>query len=395
MLIALEISGSSMFLGKGARNPGKKGSNDSKIETGNDMRHNWHSAAISTETSWCRNSCWPMANQWKILENLQRSDSSLVKSQLHRRSLIISTLKIHHNITRTRSSLHHFTSITSSHPAIRCHRAMAGSACCRFSWVKCSKSRKLRGTWVHLAWIACRTKSLPEIAVLSRTAGWCWGQNRCWGIRRKKKNSSEIIWWLCDVLLFLFKTSGKCSFQIAISPAIQTDSSTPMIGNHCLFTMVHAYIYIYRQSSASLIIAISCYYMRITWPYAWYTWYYCILYIIYTIYYIYTIYIYAPRASPPWRQKSWPSWDAHFQPFSPSLWSSRMMAIFAKRSKKSDCLETSIFTSWRYRDLLEMMAEWTMKVINYNMLQPLRCYRCYEDSSCSNDFMILWWLLQL
>ena len=203
MLIALEISGSSMFLGKGARNPGKKRSNDSKIETGNDMRHNWHSAAISTETSWCRNSCWPMANQWKILENLQRSDSSLVKSQLHRRSLIISTLKIHHNITRTRSSLHHFTSITSSHPAIRCHRAMAGSACCRFSWVKCSKSRKLRGTWVHLAWIACRTKSLPEIAVLSRTAGWCWGQNRCWGIRKKKKliwDHLMVVW--CSLVSF-------------------------------------------------------------------------------------------------------------------------------------------------------------------------------------------------
>ena len=35
-----------------------------------------------------------------------------------------------------------------------------GAAWCRFSRAKRLKSVKLRGTWAHLAWMACRTKSL-------------------------------------------------------------------------------------------------------------------------------------------------------------------------------------------------------------------------------------------
>ena len=163
--------------------------------------------------------------------------------------------------------------------------------------------------------------------------------------------SDKPIWWLFDVLLFLFKTSGKCSFQIAISPAIRTDSWTSMTGNHCLFTMVHAY----RQSSASLIIAISCYYMIIAWLYTWYTWY--IWYYIYILYIIY-IYIYmCPTSLTPLASKIMAILGCHLISHF-RLWSSRMMAIFAKRSKKSDCLDTSSFTSWRYRALLSFSKWW-------------------------------------
>lgn len=183
-----------LYVGKGARKSRKKHKNQrwTKIETGNGMRHNWHSAAISTETSWCRNSCWPMANQWKILENLQRSDSSLVNpvpitqkitNHLHfERKYITRSWKYITSFRSSRKSfpnhldgmwwlngsLHHKKHPEniqpSSHHMPWLASAGIGSACCRFSWVKCSKSRKLRGTWVHLAWIACRTKSLPEIA---------------------------------------------------------------------------------------------------------------------------------------------------------------------------------------------------------------------------------------
>ena len=56
-----------------------------------------------------------------------------------------------------------------------------------------------------------------------------------------------------------FKTSGKCSLRIAILPATQTDCWTSVTGNHYLLTMAHAY----RHSSASSIIAMSCYILYI------------------------------------------------------------------------------------------------------------------------------------
>ena len=175
---------------------GKRSSKSRKktIQRFKDWDRKWHEAQLTLRC----NFNWNILVQKQLLTNGKSMENTGKSTEIWLITCKVPiTQKITDHLHFENTSQHHqnqkqFTSFylhniqPSSHPAIRCHRAMAGSACCRFSWVKCSKSRKLRGTWVHLAWIACRTKSLPEIAVLSRTAGWCWGQNRCWGIRKKK-----------------------------------------------------------------------------------------------------------------------------------------------------------------------------------------------------------------